>query len=125
MAGGKNDLDAKWVTDWVIPEFTKQQKAKGVNVTVKYDGTGVDDGEYKAKIALDFNTDIGGDIVELDGIWLGEFAQGGQIRTARRRGRQGQDRCLGRLGPDPGRGPGARQSSRASGTASRSAPTAA
>jgi multiple sugar transport system substrate-binding protein len=81
VAGGKNDLGARWVSDWVIPEFTKQQKAKGVNVTVKYDGTGVDDGEYKAKIALDFNTDTGGDIVELDGIWLGEFAEGGQIRA--------------------------------------------
>lgn len=80
VAGGKNDLTAKWFTDWVIPEFTKEQKAKGVNVTVKYDGVGVDDGEYKAKIALDFNTDIGGDIVEVDGIWLGEFAQGGQVR---------------------------------------------
>jgi multiple sugar transport system substrate-binding protein len=80
VAGGKNDLGARWVSDWVIPEFTKQQKAKGVNVTVEYDGTGVDDGEYKAKIALDFNTDIGGDVVELDGIWLGEFAQGGQVR---------------------------------------------
>lgn len=80
VAGGKNDLTATWVTDWVIPEFTKQQKAKGVNVTVKYDGTGVDDADYKAKIALDFGTDIGGDVVEVDGIWLGEFAQGGQIK---------------------------------------------
>ncbi|MFL6125514.1 extracellular solute-binding protein [Actinophytocola sp.] len=80
VAGGKNDLGARWVTDWVIPEFTKQQKAKGVNVTVKYDGTGVDDADYKAKIALDFNTDIGGDVVEIDGIWLGEFAQGGQVK---------------------------------------------
>ena len=81
VAGGKNDLTAKWFTDWVIPEFTKQQKAKGVNATVKFDGSGVDDGEYKAKIALDFNTDTGGDVVEIDGIWLGEFAQGGQIRS--------------------------------------------
>jgi multiple sugar transport system substrate-binding protein len=80
VAGGKNDLGARWVTDWVIPEFTKQQKDKGVNVTVSYDGTGVDDADYKAKVALDFNTDIGGDVVEIDGIWLGEFAQGGQIR---------------------------------------------
>jgi multiple sugar transport system substrate-binding protein len=80
VAGGKNELTAKWVTDWVIPEFTKQQKDKGVNVTVKYDGIGVDDADYKAKIALDFNTDIGGDVVEIDGIWLGEFAQGGQVR---------------------------------------------
>ncbi|HYQ66001.1 extracellular solute-binding protein [Actinophytocola sp.] len=80
VAGGKNDLMAKWITDWVIPEFTRQQKAKGVNATVKFDGSGVDDGEYKAKIALDFNTDVGGDVVEIDGIWLGEFAEGGQVR---------------------------------------------
>jgi multiple sugar transport system substrate-binding protein len=80
VAGGKNDLGARWVTDWVIPEFTRAQKAKGVNVTVKYDGSGVDDADYKAKIALDFSTDIGGDVVEIDGIWLGEFAQGGQVR---------------------------------------------
>ncbi|HEX6353463.1 extracellular solute-binding protein [Actinophytocola sp.] len=80
VAGGKNDLTAKWISDWVIPEFVKQQKAKGVDATVKFDGVGVDDGEYKAKIALDFNTDIGGDVVEVDGIWLGEFAEGGQIR---------------------------------------------
>ncbi|MFC4856231.1 extracellular solute-binding protein [Actinophytocola glycyrrhizae] len=80
VAGGKNELTAKWVTEWVIPEFTKQQKDKGVNVTVEYDGIGVDDADYKAKIALDFNTDIGGDVVEIDGIWLGEFAQGGQVR---------------------------------------------
>jgi multiple sugar transport system substrate-binding protein len=81
VAGGKNDLTAKWITDWVIPEFTKQQKAKGVNATVKFDGSGVDDADFKAKIALDFNTDAGGDVVELDGIWLGEFAEGGQIKA--------------------------------------------
>lgn len=82
-AGGKNEINAKWIEDWVIPEFTKQQKEKGVNVTIKHDGIGVDDADYKAKIALDFGTDIGGDIVEIDGIWLGEFAQGGQVRPLR------------------------------------------
>jgi multiple sugar transport system substrate-binding protein len=80
VAGGKNDAGAKWIEEWVIPEFTKQQKDKGVDVKVEFDGVGVDDDEYKAKVALDFGTDIGGDIVELDGIWLGEFAQGGQIK---------------------------------------------
>ncbi|MGH3760893.1 extracellular solute-binding protein [Actinophytocola sp.] len=81
VQGGKNDLDAKWIEEWVIPEFTKQQKEKGVNVTVEFDGVGVDDDEYKAKVALDFGSDIGGDVVEIDGIWLGEFAQGDQIRA--------------------------------------------
>ena len=80
VKGGKNELGAQWIEDWVIPEFVKQQKEKGVNVTVKLDGVGVDDDEYKAKVALDFGTDIGGDVIEIDGIWLGEFAQGGQVR---------------------------------------------
>jgi len=79
-AGGKNEINARWIEEWVIPEFTKQQKDKGVNVTIEHDGIGVDDADYKAKVALDFGTDIGGDIVEIDGIWLGEFAQGGQVR---------------------------------------------
>ncbi|GAB3466124.1 extracellular solute-binding protein [Actinophytocola sediminis] len=79
-AGGKNEINARWIEDWVIPEFTKQQKEKGVNVSIEHDGIGVDDADYKAKVALDFGTDIGGDIVEIDGIWLGEFAQGGQVR---------------------------------------------
>jgi len=81
VEGGKNDLGAKWINNWVIPEFVKQQKEKGVNVTIEHDGVGVDDAEYKAKVALDFGTDIGGDVLEIDGIWLGEFAKGGQVKT--------------------------------------------
>ena len=80
VAGGKNEINARWIEEWVIPEFTKEQKEKGVNVTIEHDGVGVDDADYKAKVALDFGTDIGGDVVEIDGIWLGEFAQGGQVR---------------------------------------------
>lgn len=81
VAGGKNEIGAKWITDYVIPEFTKAQKKKGVNVTVEFKGSGVDDGDYKQQVALDFSSGKGGDIVEIDGIWLGEFAQGGQVRS--------------------------------------------
>jgi multiple sugar transport system substrate-binding protein len=80
IAGGKNAAGAQWITDWVIPKFIEAQKAKGVNATVKFDGIGSDDKDYKTKISLDFNTGGGGDVVEIDGIWLGEFAQGGQVR---------------------------------------------
>ncbi|MFL6143459.1 MAG: extracellular solute-binding protein [Labedaea sp.] len=80
VAGGKNALGAQWVTDWVIPKFVEAQRAKGVNATVKFDGIGSDDKDYKTKIALDFNTGGGGDVVEIDGIWLGEFAQAGQVK---------------------------------------------
>lgn len=81
VAGGKSALGAKWITDWVIPKFIEAQKAKGVNAAVKFDGIGSDDKDYKTKIALDFNTGTGGDVIELDGIWLGEFAQGGQVKA--------------------------------------------
>jgi multiple sugar transport system substrate-binding protein len=80
VAGGKNAAGAQWVTDYVIPKFVEAQKAKGVNATVKFDGIGSDDKDYKTKISLDFNTGSGGDVVEIDGIWLGEFAQAGAIK---------------------------------------------
>jgi multiple sugar transport system substrate-binding protein len=80
VAGGKNAQGAEWITNWVIPKFVEQQKAKGVNATVKFDGIGSDDKEFKTKISLDFNTGSGGDVMEIDGIWLGEFAQGGQVK---------------------------------------------
>src|SRR5262245_15618392 len=66
IAGGKNALGAQWITDYVIPRFTEAEKAKGVNATVKFDGSGADDKEYKTKISLDFNSGGGGDIVEID-----------------------------------------------------------
>jgi multiple sugar transport system substrate-binding protein len=80
VVGGKNTSTAKWTVDYVIPKFVEAQKAKGVNVTVKFEGNGADDKDYKTKVALDLKTNGGGDVLELDGIWLGEFAQAGQVK---------------------------------------------
>jgi multiple sugar transport system substrate-binding protein len=80
IAGGKNANEADWYTNYVIPTFTKDQKAKGVNVTVTFQPSGVDDEQYKTKIALDLKSKAGADIVALDGIWVGEFAQAGYIK---------------------------------------------
>ncbi|CAM4127495.1 extracellular solute-binding protein [Nocardia ninae] len=79
-AGGKNAAEAKWIEDWVIPNFVEQQKAKGVTVKVKFQATGVPDEDYKSRIAKDLKTGTGADVVSLDGIWVGEFAEGEQIR---------------------------------------------
>ncbi|WP_234390785.1 extracellular solute-binding protein [Nocardia suismassiliense] len=79
-AGGKNAAEAKWIEDWVIPKFVEQQKAKGVTVKVKFQATGVADEDYKSRIAKDLKTGTGADVVSLDGIWVGEFAEGEQIR---------------------------------------------
>jgi multiple sugar transport system substrate-binding protein len=80
VSGGKNARGADWLTNWVIPRFTEAQKAKGVTMTVKFEQSGTADEAFKTKVALDFKTGGGGDVVELDGIWLGEFAQAGQVK---------------------------------------------
>ena len=80
VAGGKNARGAAWIADWVIPRFVEEQKAKGVNATVKFEPNGTGDEDFKTRVALDFKTGGGGDVVEIDGIWLGEFAQAGQIK---------------------------------------------
>ncbi|WP_211483022.1 extracellular solute-binding protein [Actinomyces glycerinitolerans] len=80
IAGGKNAAEADWIADWVIPEFTAAQKEAGRSVQVVFEAQGVDDEDYKTKAALDFQSGKGADIVGLDGIWIGEFAQAGYIK---------------------------------------------
>lgn len=83
IAGGKNADEADWYKNYVIPTFTAAQKAKGVNVTLTFQPSGVDDEQYKTKLALDLKSRSGADIVALDGIWVGEFAQAGYIKPLR------------------------------------------
>lgn len=80
IAGGKNADEADWYATYVIPTFTQQQKAKGVNVTVTFQPSGVDDEQYKTKVALDLKSKAGADVMALDGIWVGEFAQAGYLK---------------------------------------------
>ncbi|SDU62896.1 extracellular solute-binding protein [Jiangella alkaliphila] len=79
IAGGKNSEGAAWITDYVIPEFTAMQEEQGVDVTIEFEENGVDDEDYKTKIALDLQSGAGGDIISIDGIWTGEFAEAGYI----------------------------------------------
>ncbi len=80
IAGGKNAVEAEWVTKYVIPMFTDRMKQQGINATVKFQPSGVDDEQYKTKLALDLKTGGGPDIVSLDGIWVGEFAEAGYLK---------------------------------------------
>ena len=80
IAGGKNAVEADWVTKYVIPMFTDRMKQRGINATVKFQPSGVDDEQYKTKLALDLRTGGGPDIVSLDGIWVGEFAEAGYLK---------------------------------------------
>jgi multiple sugar transport system substrate-binding protein len=79
ISGGKNAEEADWVEGWVIPRFEEQQRKAGVEVDVSFEASGVDDEQYKSRLALDLQSGSGPDIFSLDGIWLGEFAEAGYI----------------------------------------------
>ncbi|MEV1009632.1 extracellular solute-binding protein [Streptomyces sp. NPDC049881] len=79
VAGGKNTEEAEWIEEWVIPAFEEAQAAEGVEVDVSFESSGVDDEQYKTRLALDLQAGSGPDVMTLDGIWVGEFAQAGYI----------------------------------------------
>ncbi|MBE1490107.1 extracellular solute-binding protein [Plantactinospora soyae] len=80
IAGGKNSRSADWIQNWVIPKFVEAQKAKGVTAKVTFVPSGVDDEQYKTKLALDLRARSGSDVISIDGIWVGEFAQAGYLK---------------------------------------------
>jgi len=80
IAGGKNSAGAEWIQNWVIPKFVEAQKAKGVTAKVTFVPSGVDDEQYKTKLALDMRSKGGADVIAIDGIWVGEFAQAGYLK---------------------------------------------
>jgi multiple sugar transport system substrate-binding protein len=79
VAGGKNAAEANWITSVVIPGFEAMEKAKGVTATVKFNGSGVDDEQYKTKLELNLKTGTAADVFAADGIWLGELAGAGYV----------------------------------------------
>jgi multiple sugar transport system substrate-binding protein len=79
ISGGKNAEEADWVEDWVIPHFEEEQRRAGVEVDVSFEASGVDDEQFKSRLALDLQSGSGPDVYALDGIWLGEFAEAGYI----------------------------------------------
>ncbi|WP_026328373.1 extracellular solute-binding protein [Streptomyces sulphureus] len=83
ISGGKNSEEAEWIEEWVIPRFVRAQRARGVDVRVDFAPSGVDDEQYKTKLALDLKARAAPDVMALDGIWLGEFAEAEYIRPLR------------------------------------------
>lgn len=79
ITGGKNAAEADWIADYVVPEFEAAMEEEGKDVTVEFQPQGVDDEDYKTKIALDLQSGKGADIIGMDGIWIGEFAEAGYI----------------------------------------------
>jgi multiple sugar transport system substrate-binding protein len=80
VVGGKNAAEANWINNYVIPGFVKAQQAKGVTATVKFNGAGVDDEQFKTKLELGLKTGNSADVFSGDGIWLGELASAGYVK---------------------------------------------
>jgi multiple sugar transport system substrate-binding protein len=80
VVGGKNAAEAGWIQNYVIPGFEKAEKAKGVNVKVSFQGSGVQDTDYLTKLELGLKTNTAADIDSSDGIWLGELQGAGYIK---------------------------------------------
>lgn len=80
VKGGKNTAGAEFTETVLIPKFVEAQKAKGVEVTVKFQGDGSEDEVYKQKLALGLSNKTGPDLINVDGIWVGEFAQAGYLK---------------------------------------------
>jgi multiple sugar transport system substrate-binding protein len=47
---------------------------------VSFVPSGVDDEQYKTKLALDLRSKGGADVIAVDGIWVGEFVQAGYLK---------------------------------------------
>jgi multiple sugar transport system substrate-binding protein len=80
VVGGKNAAEAAWINNVVIPGYKAMEKAKGVTANVKFNGSGVEDEQYKTKLELNLKTGGGGDVFAADGIWLGELASAGYVK---------------------------------------------
>lgn len=80
LKGTKGGADAVWKEDWVIPHFEEMMKEQGKNVTVTYEPVDASDDQWKTKLALDLQSGGGGDIIDIDGLWVGELAEAGYIK---------------------------------------------
>ena len=80
VVGGKNSAQAQWLAQYVIPNFTLEEAAKGKQVEVNFISSGADDASYKSQLALDLGAKKGPDVVNIDGFWVSEFADAGYIK---------------------------------------------
>lgn len=81
IRGGKNEQEAAWIEDELIPGFEAAMEEAGTPVSVEFTGQGVDDEDYKTQISLDLSSGSGADVFSIDGIWVGEFAAADYIKS--------------------------------------------
>jgi multiple sugar transport system substrate-binding protein len=80
IRGGKNERNAAWIEDELIPAFEAEMEAAGTPVEVSFEGQGVDDEDYTTQLALDLGSGEGPDVFSIDGPLVGNFATAEYIR---------------------------------------------
>jgi multiple sugar transport system substrate-binding protein len=80
VRGGKNEANAAWIEDELIPAFEAEMEAAGTPVEVSFEGQGVDDEAYTTQLALDLGSGEGPDVMAIDGPLVGTFATAEYIR---------------------------------------------
>lgn len=80
IIGGMNSAEVKWITNWVIPTFTKAMSKQGKKISVKFLPQGIADTNYNTKLALDLKARQGADVFSLDGMQVGAFADAQYIK---------------------------------------------
>ncbi len=81
VRGGVNTQLVEWFEDIVIPAFTAEMKAKGIDVEVKFIQFSGSDEALKQQYALDLSVGRGADVLGFDGFWIPEFAEAGLVKS--------------------------------------------
>jgi len=71
--GGVNSQIAEWLAQ-ELPAISRE-----LGIPVTFLPAGINDGDYKARIALDIKAGRGADVIALDQFWVPEFADAGFI----------------------------------------------
>jgi multiple sugar transport system substrate-binding protein len=80
VEGGVNGSEARWLKQYVIPEYVAAAKAQGREVTVKLREFAGSAEQMSQQLALDFATGQGADLAEFDGFQIPGFVDAGLLR---------------------------------------------
>jgi multiple sugar transport system substrate-binding protein len=77
---GADAATAKWVTEYVIPEFTKLQQAAGTPVEVRLAPAGSKSADYRAELLAALGSGSGPDVFGFPAGWLGDLTGPGYLK---------------------------------------------
>lgn len=80
VEGGVNGSEARWLKQYVIPEYAAMAKAQGRDVAVRLREFAGSAEQMSQQLALDFATGQGADLAEFDGFQIPGFVDAGLLK---------------------------------------------